>query len=276
MLGIEFHGIAIRVDVGHQVVPPVVAIWNHVDWHAGPSDNDDSFDRRGLFQALVDRLLEQDFLTTSPATIGRDNQLGLGVVVTIGHRFGTESTEDDRMSRADSGTGEHRDRQFGNHWHVQSDSVASRHAQFLQDVGELADFAVQILIRENTGIAGLPFPDDGRFVLAPGGQMTIQAVVTGIEFAADKPLGIGHISLNDMVPLLEPVEVLSQIAPESGRIIFGSLPHLLVLSFAGDIRLASEFRRGWKTTGFLEDTLNVVTRHREDLLRRGRAGGGTV
>ena len=217
-------------------------------------------------------MLQQDFLTSSPAAIGRDNQLRLGVVITIGHGFGTESTEDDRMRRTDSGTGEHGDRQFRNHRHVQSDSVTRRHAQFLQDVGKLADFAMQILIGENAGIAWFPFPDDRRFVLAPGRQMPIQAVVTGVDLATDKPLGIGHFSLNDMVPLLEPVKVLSQIAPESGRIIFGSLPHLLILSFAGDVRLASEFRRGWKTAGFLEDTLNVVTRHRENLLRRGRAG----
>jgi hypothetical protein len=36
---------------------------------------------------------------------------------------------------------------------------------------------MELLIGQGTDFAGLTFPDERRFVLAPGGQMAIEAVV---------------------------------------------------------------------------------------------------
>ena len=57
-----------------------------------------------------------------------------------------EAAEDDRVRRADAGAGEHGDRHLGHHRHVDRDAVARLDAERLQDVGELAHLAVQLLV----------------------------------------------------------------------------------------------------------------------------------
>ena len=79
--------------------------------------------------------------------------LRLGVIVAVRDRVGTKAAEDDRMRRADPRTGQHGDDQFGNHRHVDGDAVARFDAQLLQDIGEAADFAVQILIAQARGVS---------------------------------------------------------------------------------------------------------------------------
>ena len=51
-----------------------------------------------------------------------------------------------RVRRADAGAGQHGDGQLRDHRHVDGDAVAGLDAQPLEDVGELADLAVQLLV----------------------------------------------------------------------------------------------------------------------------------
>ena len=167
------------------------------------------------------------------------------------------------MRRADSGTRQHGDRQFGNHRHIQRHAVAGRDTEFLQYIGKLADFTVQILIREDPRIAGFSFPDDRRFVLTPCGQVPIDAVVAGVDFTADKPLRFRHLTLDHMIPFFEPVQVfVSQVSPERRGVIFRLLEHLLILSFRADIGLFGEFGGRREGTCFLQGALNILARHR--------------
>lgn len=52
--------------------------------------------------------------------------------------------------------GEQRNRQFGNHWHVDGDAVALLHAESLQRIGAAADLVEQVLVGENTVSPGSP------------------------------------------------------------------------------------------------------------------------
>ena len=78
---------------------------------------------------------------------------GLGVVVAVGDRFRREAGEDHRMRGADPGTGQHGDRQFRDHRHVDRDHVALPDPQALQDVGKLADFGVQLAVGQRQLVA---------------------------------------------------------------------------------------------------------------------------
>ena len=67
---------------------------------------------------------------------------------------------------ADAGAGQHGDGQLRRHAHVNGDAVAFLDAERLEDVGELLNFAMELLIGKGADFAGLTFPDDGGFVFA--------------------------------------------------------------------------------------------------------------
>ena len=208
-------------------------------------------------QLTAIRTFKPDVIAATGPIRGND-QLGLGIVISICDGIGTETAKNDRMSGANASAGQHGNRQFRDHRHIKCHAIAGCHAQFLQNVGELADFAMKILVSQDSAVSRFTFPDNGRFVFSPSGQVPIQAVVAGIDLSTDKPLGFRHGALDHVVPLFEPVQVLSKFAPEPRGIIFGSLPHLLVLSFAADVGLLREFSRRGERAGFLQDALNVT------------------
>ena len=243
-------------------MPPVVAVGNHRDVASDPVRliDDDLLDRRGgLFESVIDVLLERDFLAASPAAIGGDHEFGGGVVVAVGDGVGGEASEDDRVDGSDAGTGEHRDCQFGDHRHVERDAVAGLDAQFFEDVGELADLAVELLVGEDADVARLAFPDDGGLVLAGAGEVPVETLVTGVEFASREPLGLGHLAFHRGVEVLEPVEVfLGELAPEARGVVLGLVPHFLVLLLGRDVGLGGELRCGGEFAVFGEDGFDIL------------------
>ena len=124
MLAVERLGRAIGRGVGHQLVPPEIAARLHVDRLIAAVEDDALLDRRRLVEGRIDVLLERHDLAAPPAAVGGDDELGLGVVVAVGDGVGGEAAEDDRVRRADAGTGEHGDRRFGDHRHVDRDAIA--------------------------------------------------------------------------------------------------------------------------------------------------------
>src|SRR5687767_9744674 len=119
------------------------------------------------------------------------------------------------MSRADACAREHGDRQLGDQRQVQRDAIASLNISAFKNVGELADFGVQLLISEGACFTGFTFPDERGFVASPGWQMTIEAVVRDVDLAADEPLGMRWIPLQYCVPLFEPVKLFCHARPEA-------------------------------------------------------------
>ena len=61
---------------------------------------------------------------------------------------------------------------------------------------------MQLLIGKDANVAGLALPNDRGFILAPGFDMTVQAVVRQIDLAADKPFRPRAIPFENLVPLL--------------------------------------------------------------------------
>ena len=209
-------------------------------------------------RALIDVLLERHDLAAPPAAVGRDDEPGLGVVVAVGDGLGAEAAEDDAVGGADAGAGQHGDRHLRDHRHVDRDAVAWLDALAFQHVGELADLAVQHLVREHAAVARLAFPDDGGLVAARPVQVAIEAVGAGVELAADEPLGVRLVPDQHLVPVLEPVERFGLLGPEALGIVLGALPELFVLGQALDVGLGGELRRRRKGAGFLEDAGDVA------------------
>lgn len=160
---------------------------------------------------------------------------------------------------SDAGTGEHGDGQFGDHWHVDGDAVTGFAAELFEDVGELADFVMELLIGENPLIAGFPFPDDGGFIFAGADEVSVETLIRGVQFAAGEPFGLGHVAFHDGIEVLKPIEVFfGEFTPEAGRIVFGFGPHLHVLLFGADVGLSGELGRRRELTILSEDGFDVL------------------
>jgi hypothetical protein len=93
------------------------------------------------------------------------------------------------VNHAQPRAGEHRDRQFRDHRHMQGHTVAGlQPAELAQQGRELVDAYEEILVRDvlNRFVLGLWHEMDRRLVLVLG-EVSIDAVVAGVDLAADEP-----------------------------------------------------------------------------------------
>ena len=134
---------------------------------SGAPENDDALDRRFAVQRFIDLSLERNDRAAPIAAIRRDHRDRAAVCDPIANAVRAESAEDDRMHRADPRAGEHGDRRLRNRRHVNDDAIAFADFVSLQDVRELADLAVQLLIRERAFVARFAFPKDRGLVPPP-------------------------------------------------------------------------------------------------------------
>ena len=153
-----------------------------------PPHDEGVLDRRGQLERLVDGRLEADGLAAPPAAVGGDDQLRLGVVDAVRQRLGAEAAEDDRVRRPEPRAGEHRDRQLGDHRHVDRDPVAGPDAELLERVGGLLDLAQEVGVGQRPGVARLADPVVGDLVAEAVGDVAVEAVVADVQLAAGEPL----------------------------------------------------------------------------------------
>ena len=237
VFGVEPGGGAIGGGVFHQVVIPVVAPPLHRHLVARAAKHDHLLDRFGALARLVRVLLERHDVPAPEAAVRRQDGLGAAVVDAVPQRIRAEAGEDHAVRSADARAGEHGDGRFRRLGHVDDDAVALPDADAPHRVGELAHLAVKLLVGEDARIARLTLPDDGRLVLAPGGEVAIQAVVGDVRLPAHEPFGVRLGPFHDLPPLLEPVEVVRHFRPEPRGPLGGLLIHLPVLGHGLDMGL---------------------------------------
>lgn len=96
----------------------------------------------------LDRLVEQRLVGDHPprldAARSRYHHLRARIVDAGCQFFGREPTEHHRMDRAQPRAGQHRDRRFGHHRHVEYDAVAARDAEIAQHRGQGHDLVLQL------------------------------------------------------------------------------------------------------------------------------------
>ncbi len=253
MLRIEFGGRAIFRLRRHDFVPPDVAALAHLDLVADALEHQYFSHRRTLLQRLIDVLLELDDLPAPPSAVRGDADLRFRVVDSIRQRLRRESAEHHRMNRADSRAREHRDRRLRHQRHVDRDAVAVLHAQALQRITASANFVGEHLVGQHARVAGLALPDQRCLVAARSVEMAIEAVVRGIDCAADEPLRMREIPFEGFAERLEPMQIARAVRPEFFRIAGGLAPQLLVLGEALDRRAIAEFRRRRKFPHLAQD-----------------------
>ena len=221
-------------DVGrvlHQAVVPVVAPFLDVNWDGRTVqalDDDDVLDRRRAFERFVRHLLQRHDLAAPPAAVRGHEQRRLRVVDAIAQRLGAEAAEDHRMHGADARAREHRDRQLRDERQVERHAVAALDAERLQDVGELADLAIEIEVGQRPAVARLAFPDERRLVPARSARVAIDAVDAGVQRAADEPLRVRRLPVEHARPRREPLELRAKPAQKAFGIPLGARVDVLV------------------------------------------------
>ena len=244
ILRIHVFRLAIGRGFGHGLVVPDVTTVGPVDRIAAAPDDDDRADVGTLAHGLVGVGLERHLLAAAHRLIGRDHDPAIGVDDTVAQRVGRKTAEDDRMNRADTGTGEHRHRGFGNHRHVDRYPITLLYAAIFEHIGEFADFLVQFAIGQLAILAGIvPFPDD-RNLVAAAFQVTVEAVEGNVELGPLEPLDV-QIALVEApvahrVPGLEPGDVVFRLlGPEAFGVLDRLAIHFPVL-IGGDVGLFRE------------------------------------
>src|SRR5580692_12586467 len=100
---------------------------------------------------------------------------------------------------------------------------------------------MKLLIGEGADFSGFALPDDGGFVLARRINMAVEAVVGKIDLAADEPPGPRQIPLEDFVPLLEPMQLAGDTAPEFAGFGDRFVVEVFVFIAALNMSTAAEF-----------------------------------
>jgi hypothetical protein len=253
------------LTVDHVVPPQVMVVPRDVLF--GAPDHQDVLNGRGLGDGLVHDFLEAGRLAAPVAAVGGDHQLGRGVLDAGGERVGAEPAEDHRVRRADPGTGEHGDRQLGDHRQVDRHPVALAHPELEQGIGRLAHLTLQVGIGDRPGVAGLALPVVGDLGAVPGLDVPVHAVVRDVQLAAHEPLGERRVApVEHGVPALGPGEPVGLPFPER-QAVGGSLVIGLLCHVGG----RGQFRRRREPTVFLEqvrECLWCLLRHAYSFVRK--------
>jgi hypothetical protein len=101
-----------------------------------------------------------------------------------------EAAEYLRMDDAQPRAGEHGDRQFGDHGHVQRHSIAGlKTSEVAQQRGELVHLAEQLGVADVHVLIGLEFGHEyDRGLVRIGRCVPVDAIVRGVQLAAGEPL----------------------------------------------------------------------------------------
>src|SRR5207237_4502105 len=78
------------------------------------------------------------------------------------------------------------------------------HAVALERGGEALDLAVEVPVGQRARVARLALPDQGGLRAARGRDVTVETVVGDVELGADEPLSVRRLSLDRLLPALEP------------------------------------------------------------------------
>ncbi len=237
----------------HQLMPPQVTTFHHLDRLLGALHHQNSAHRRTgtTGESGIHSRFQGDGLVLAESAVCRDHRLDLPVDQPIPQSLGREATEDHGMRGTDASAGEHGDGRFWNHRHVEGHQIALADSHRPQSVRGLAHLSVQFAVSETPDIAGLSLPDQCR--LGRGGtlEVSVQTVEGKIGGAALEPAGERGIApIENGVKGLEPVQLPTRrISPEAVGILLGRLRHRPIGLEAADPRTGSQLRR------WVEDSL---------------------
>src|SRR5947207_529410 len=138
------------------------------------------------------------------------------VVDAYGKLARSKAAEHHGVDRPDACTGKHCHYRFGNHRHINDDAVAFANAQLCQHARKSGGGVAQFAVRKRFDlIADGAVVNERGLVGAAGFDVPVERVEAGVELAAGEPAVEGGAGIvEDLVPLLVPVDGRASLAPE--------------------------------------------------------------
>src|SRR6185437_730943 len=246
MLGIERNGGAVVARAGVKLMPPEITAVLKIDFRAGAAIDDYVLHVRAIFQRLVHRVFQTNFLAAAKSAIRGDNQTRAKIQNARLESLRRKSAKHNAVYDSKSRAREHRDRQFRNHRHVNDSRIARFVAARLQNIREAANKAMQFGVADWPLLARLTFPQNRDLVFVARVEMAIQAVVRNVRFSAREPFRIGRIPIKNARRFLEPEQLaLRQFAPKLFRVRFGFIVKPPVALDALHTRFCGKFTTRW-------------------------------
>ena len=170
----------------------------------------------------LDRLVEQRLVGARPvlaSTPHEADRMSFGSRVFDAGRqlIRREAAEHHRMDGADAGAGQHGDRRFRDHRHVEDDAVALRDAKVLEHGAEHCGLRLQLRIGERALRArDGAVVDDRRLPAPPGRDVAVDGIVAGVAERAGEPAAVdARLRIEDLLGGLEPVDLPGRLRPEA-------------------------------------------------------------
>ncbi len=174
-----------------------------------------------VLEALVGLRNVIERVAAAVVAVARDQILAVGRVHPRRERVRGEAREDDAVWRADPGASEHRDRQLGNHRHVEGDDVIFLDAEVSKRRRERLDLVQQVAVGVGARLAQFALPLDRRPILRALLDVAVETVVRSVELPTRKPLVERRIAvLEDGVVLAVPGEQIRRPFPALGPVLF--------------------------------------------------------
>src|SRR5882762_932481 len=191
-----------------------------------------------------------DPLAVAVVAVGIDEDAAAGISGAKAAGFPAKTAEDNGVHDAESRASEHGDGQLRDHRHVNGDAVTSLEpGEIAQHGGDFVHAPVKLLESDDRGGFAFRFryENQRRFVFVFG-KVPVDAVVAGVEFAADKPFPKWRVAgVQCGVPIPIPMQQFGVLAKTFRKILLAeTLDHRWVVQ----IGLANKFRRGIKTLFF--------------------------
>ncbi len=259
VLAVENLGGAIGLDRAHFFMEPVIATERHGHFLLGALHHEDRLDFRAAFHRDIDILLHARGRAATETAVRRDDEFGTAIVRALLESLRAEAAENHAVGRTNTGAGEHGDNRLGDHRQIDHDAVALLDPVLLQHIGQKTHFTMQLGVGEGLDVARFAFENEGGLVAHRPDKMTIQAVDAGIDFATDEPLREGLLPGENLLPFLEPGQLLlGGLAPELIGIGERGLVHLLVLLEIAHERGLGKLRVGLEDALLLRQRFDVV------------------
>ncbi len=166
------------------------------------------------------------------------------------------------MRRTDASTGQHRNWKLGRHSHINCDAVSLLNSERLQDIGELLNFAMELLVSESSNLSGFALPNNCSFIFAGGLHMPIETVIGNVELASDEPLCPRVVPFEDAIPFSEPVQLTGNFSPKFFGLFHRFAVDALIVFKTADVGMRAELGGGLEFTLLLKYGVNVGARRR--------------
>ena len=168
---------------------PVIAAIGHRNLAAGMAQHEHRFCAH-LFERSVDIGFQRNPFSASKAFVGGHDPVATTVFDPTGDGLGAEPAENHRMHRADPRAGEHGERAFGHHRHVNGYAIAFLHTHRLQRIGHADNLGLQFGIGDAPDLAlrVIGLEDQRKLIAATRGDMPVDRIVADVQHTVLEPL----------------------------------------------------------------------------------------